>query len=442
MRQAGNVPGTPIPWPLAAGAALLVCLAAIGIANLSSDGGEKIVSAEGDRVFGRGESVPPTKLAVEDDRSSPVTQQTTSRSSNRSPDRIDPRSARTFHGEVKDPSGLPVSGVVVMSRSGAVVATTDARGAFTYNPGADTSSVLMLSKPDYRATSVQLAAPQAGETPEVWRQEITMTPLGPLYPVDGYVELPKRFVSGAAYARLESATNRARYTAPVEDNGFYQFPAVEAGDDYRLRVGATRYFKSVERGPLTILGTTRLPDVRLEALRFADLTVHVLDTAGLPVANRDMVVDIESERSSSKYVSTDSTGMINLQQVPEGVLTLQTRGYPKLEVSDIRFDAWQDTSLVVTMNVGNRALNGKVVDEAGRPVRGAVVEVSTSTGEQEMTSRATFRTHTNVAGEFRFSSLASGKHELRVSSPRFEPLTVEAAPGDAPMTLVLHGLSQ
>jgi hypothetical protein len=255
--------------------------------------------------------------------------------------------------------------------------------------------------------------------------------------VDGHVVTERGHVPYATRAHLSSRSNRARYSAVVDDKGYYRFPAVEAGDDYQLRVGATRYIKGVERGPLEIIGPTTLQDVHLEAMRRADLSIQLLEETGNPVANRDVVVDIESDRSLTTRATTDYAGMFTLKDVPEGDLTVATAGYPKLEVSDIRFEAWPDTALVLTLGVGNRTLRGRVVNEAAQPVVGAVVEVSGSESTGETISRFTFRVHTDRNGEFRFSQLTQGKHVLSVKSPSYGELTIKAAPDESPVTLML-----
>lgn len=432
MRKARRAPDSSISLPFLAGAAILVVLLMVAVVLSKSTPVARVAIDDADGV---GQAV-----AVQT-RSPAKAQQKITNSNIRQPELRERQPTvinQAFVGIIQDINGQPLSGVQVQSSGGdLMLMTTNERGEFYLTPEAALSPMLFLSKAGYRPETVHLGSPPNAKELEPWRRVITMTAIGRTYAVDGHVVTERGHVPYATRAHLSSRSNRARYSAVVDDKGYYRFPAVEAGDDYQLRVGATRYIKSVEQGPLEIIGPTTLQDVRLEALRRADLSIQLLDATGYPVASRDVVVDIESDRSLTKRATTDYAGMFTLKDVPEGNLTVATAGYPKLEVSDIQFEAWQNTALVLTLGVGNRTLRGRVVNEAAQPVVGAVVEVSGSESTGETTSRFTFRVHTDRNGEFRFSQLTQGKHELSVKSLSYGELTIKAAPEESPVTLVL-----
>lgn len=344
-----------------------------------------------------------------------------------------------FQGVVENEFGSPIEGVEVRPRGSTfVLATTDARGEFAYTATPNTATVLYLSKPGFRLTTVSLRAPADPPEDGAMRRMITMTASGDAYAVEGYVIAQERLPVGAVTALLQSHRIGTRYEVSVDEDGYYKFPAVEASDDYRLRIGGAPNLRTILRGPLAITGPTTLAHSMYEALRTANLELELQDTTGHPIANQDFEVVIESNKRIRKTVTTGHDGMVRLFDVPEGRISLLTRSNPRLEVTGVGFSAKQDESLALTLVTGERELTGRVIDSNGAPVAGAEVEISGSERHGEATSRFAFRTVTDNQGEFRFDRLAQARHELRVRTNHHDSIIVDVGPQESSIMLVLN----
>lgn len=173
--------------------------------------------------------------------------------------------------------------------------------------------------------------------------------------------------------------------------------------------------------------------------RGAALTIEIRALSGdHPVRGAHVVV-----RAGDQVVAegpTDSDGMLGLDGVLPSDLQVaaEASGFTPVQVNVKHGGAGAPTRVTLHL-AGAHALRGRVIDEEGEAIAGAVVEASTSArvGSELVPPQ---RTRTNAAGEFEFAALVAGDHVLSARWPNGwkEPGLAVRVPLRSPVDLVLR----
>jgi Carboxypeptidase regulatory-like domain/TonB-dependent Receptor Plug Domain len=135
---------------------------------------------------------------------------------------------------------------------------------------------------------------------------------------------------------------------------------------------------------------------------------YLRDSTGSPLAR----VDVTHQRVTTR---SDSTGYFRLTPVPLGRITVRfvREGVLLGElVANVTADTMSDVQVEsVRDRIEPRTLRGSVVDSAGKPVRGATIEVVTA----DMEARA------DSLGQFTIRALPARRHIVRVRRVGYSP---------------------
>jgi hypothetical protein len=154
--------------------------------------------------------------------------------------------------------------------------------------------------------------------------------------------------------------------------------------------------------------------------------VLVNSVSGTPLANARLTLAATPERTQGRVVLSANDGRFVFEGVPAGkyALTAERRGYvPKsygqgtgrAGVAVLTGPA-EDTEHIVFRLPPGAAIGGRVLDEAGEPVKEALVQLLFSTtvyGRRRAVPLAFY--WTDDGGEYRFSGLPEGSYYLAVS---------------------------
>lgn len=134
---------------------------------------------------------------------------------------------------------------------------------------------------------------------------------------------------------------------------------------------------------------------------------RVVDTSsGQPLAN--VRLSTVSNELDAAVTTTDATGTFSIDvPIDNQVLNVIKAGFGRQQVRATATGTPMEIALVQ-----GAALNGRVVDEVGEPIAGAIVTVETSADA----NRAVARAVTDDTGRYRLGSLAPGEYVLQTSA--------------------------
>ena len=145
----------------------------------------------------------------------------------------------------------------------------------------------------------------------------------------------------------------------------------------------------------------------------------------------DVLVQAELGGRVAASARTDAGGNFTIRFLAAGVYRIRARkaGYVEGSVSGIRLEEREELSGVVVELERGGAIVGRVLDEAGQPVSGAIIYAWLYRGKRVA---RTFKTTTDEQGRFRLDNLPQGDYRLRATAKgylnehHYEDTTVSA----------------
>jgi protocatechuate 3,4-dioxygenase beta subunit len=170
----------------------------------------------------------------------------------------------------------------------------------------------------------------------------------------------------------------------------------------------------------------------------ASLVLRVVSPDGRPIPGAAVhagmqLEEIDGPEGQTWQETTAADGTVRLAGLPmdEVVWLLVERKGFFPELRNMKPGTGERREMRVGLRPGGVAV-GRVVDEAGRPVAGAEVEIEGSPFDlwtdlfpAFLRDQATRRVRTGPAGRFRFRDLPEGEYELRIQHPSYVPLVAD-----------------
>jgi protocatechuate 3,4-dioxygenase beta subunit len=323
-------------------------------------------------------------------------------------------------GRVLDERALPLSGVEVRLRGEPPASddVTRSREDGTYAVHSDRSSqgtqrTLRFFLAGYETHEVLVAGDAAGGVQTV---DVQLEPIEDVATVSGRVRTERGDPVVGASVTLVAQTGQQRHQARTDAEGRFVLPGVEAEASYTLAIAAGSRFRDHVDNEIWV--TRDLPplDVVVEPLAIGRLTGRMVDSEGRPVPGfRLWLVSVQSVRAAIP-VTSDGGGYFTVEEAPAGSLQLDTRGAPRLVVRGLTVPAGGEADVRVVLDTGSHALTGAVLDDRGRAVPGARVELAWASTAGSGESSSTRATRASPQGRFAFSALGPGTHVLRVQA--------------------------
>lgn len=217
---------------------------------------------------------------------------------------------------------------------------------------------------------------------------------------------------------LYSPSLRARYSITTGISGEYVFADLKPAWDYVLKVSPRGMFKRYIKSPIKLKSSQEVHNIVLEAIPVGVLTGRIVDPYGRPVAGLELLIQTVEIDSWSTSVITDANGTFSVAEFPKGRLGVTTRGQQILRATGLEFDPDTRERANLTIDLGPYNLVGRIYDESGQTFDGADVILIWALNENGIRIRSTRRLRIDAGGEFRFTGLGPGDHELVVSAWR------------------------
>jgi hypothetical protein len=351
----------------------------------------------------------------------------------------------SVHGVIESTAGGPVQGVRIEVVGQASLNTlSDARGGYALRVPASARlqrGALRFRHSRYREQRLSIADGMALSDYEVVAN-VRLEPASAGVSVTGVVTSPDGTPVPRALVQLDSAAQGRGYRAITDQAGHFAIGSVDASADYRLWVRPQASFKDRVIERVIVDAGVQPLHIELEPIGVATLTGRMVTPEGAPLGGFTLFLTTAYGATARGITVTgDAQGRFVVDNLPEGPVTLQTRGAPLVSVSGIRLSAAAPADIVVPLDVGVHRLEGRVLTREGAPAAGAQLSLEWSTSSAGVTSRSTRQTMANADGAFVFTALGAGTHTLTAAVEGAGSVRLQHAVGSGlqPLQITLSG---
>ena len=225
------------------------------------------------------------------------------------------------------------------------------------------------------------------------------------------------YISGETVV-LYSPSQKIRYSTITDISGVFKFTDIKPGWDYVLKVSPQGMFLRYTKSQIKLRSDQEAHNIVLESIRRGILTGRLVDPYDRPVTDIELIVQTLEKDSWFTKVKTDANGSFSVAEFPKGRIKVAIKGEQTLRASGLKFDPDSGMPVNLTIDLGPYKLRGRIYDESGQILDGADVFLNWALHKNGARFRSTRRVRANASGEFRFTELGPGDHELVVSAWR------------------------
>ena len=215
---------------------------------------------------------------------------------------------------------------------------------------------------------------------------------------------------------LYSSYLRAHYSIITNISGEFIFTDLKPSYDYALKVSPQGMFKRYTKFPIKLSTYQEVYNIVLEPIPLGVLTGRVADPYGQPVAGIELFIRAVEIDNWSTNVITDTNGSFSVAKFPKGKFQLAVNGQQSLRATGLKYDPDASEPVKLTIDIGPYHLIGRIYDESGQTFDGAQVFLNWALQENDVRVRSTRKVSADARGEFRFTGLGPGDHELIVNA--------------------------
>ncbi len=337
-----------------------------------------------------------------------------------SDERVEARHELRIFGIVTNEVGEPLVGVQVVPRGpGAQGARSDFEGKYEVRAlvGPSKHPTLRFLAQGYEEKPLHIL-PENVRGAEARRINVRLDPLVDKTVVSGRVKGPEGRPVPDAIVSLRSERLKVAYTGVSDERGAFSIAEVKVASDYVLKVRSPGVYADYFERFLAPTREGLALDIVLERLSAARLSGRMVNADGDPIPNFRLSLRSSQARNKALAVTSDENGYFIVEEAPVGELTFSTTGFVVRGVS-LGSTAQGDVRLV--LDWGDHVLRGAVVDERGRALAGARVDLSWLHESAGLSRGSSRRTQTDAGGSFEFKELGPGLHTLEVHADGHPP---------------------
>lgn len=321
-------------------------------------------------------------------------------------------------GRVSAQDGRRLQGVLIRSLGkGGGETKTVQHGLYSleFEQASEEVQILRYQHEGYQEAVVQLRREEIGDATE-WELDVVLEPAGLAAPVLGVITTNDNAAAGGQTVHLQSPSLAVRLQALSDKEGRFSFPEVRVGEDYRLWVYPKEHFKDFVLHPVSVPPDGIEIGVTLEPLGTGTIVGQIVDGDGNAVPRLSLWLHSTKAVSRPLEVAGDDSGYFEVENVPEGTLTMQTRTSPRFTVSGVALASGEEKQLRLLVDTGTHEVSGVVTKSAGRPFGAAKVELYWTHSESEFRSTSYRKTLSDEDGHFTFTGVGKGPHKVKVTA--------------------------
>ena len=353
-------------------------------------------------------------------------------------------------GQVSDQNGAPLEGVNIRALGTEYEVQTNTNGEYdilttTVKPG--TAPVLDFSLEEFEKTRRRVEDALDPMTTLVQLDvQLKFESEEPEVAVTGQVLGPLDEAAVGVRVRLGSYSTKNSFSATTNKSGEFEFPGVETGSGYRLKVLPNQEYEGYESDVFALGPEDAYHEIQLESASYAKLSGKVTDLEGKPLRGFTLGLrGVGNSAQSPVTIETDGAGNFELENLRAGEIKLESRSRPLLRASNIVLAAGQDIQLDIPMDWGDGWILGRVVDSEGEAVSGAEIVVTWKDVFSDFVSDSRRDVRTDLEGYFTVSNLGAQGYILTVQAPGHQTTRIQhqmgSGAGEVLVQLPLNGTS-
>lgn len=332
-------------------------------------------------------------------------------------------------GLVTNAGGEALAGVKVRPQTmDASEATTNRDGRYSLTallPDTATALSVRATRNGYQDRNVSLARDETTAS-GVRELNIVMEPddSGDFVKVSGSVKGSDGDEIIGQRLTLSSHSLRQNHRATTDSNGRYSIVGVEPGDDYTVTVNAPDNYKDYFQRNIAVPEKGLTLNIELEEQETGTLRGHMVNVFGNAVPDFSLVLQTVETSYYNKQVIGDRSGRFEVKKAPAGELRLRTKSNPYYSIEGIRLAPGEERDVRIVLDWGYDEILGRIVDQNNSPVAAPNVTLTWTHMENGIRTSVRRTAAADAQGNFRFSQLGPGNHQLRVNAPGYRPASV------------------
>jgi len=217
---------------------------------------------------------------------------------------------------------------------------------------------------------------------------------------------------------LYSPSQKTYYSIVTGFSGEFGFSDIKPGWDYVLKVSPQGMFLRYTKSQIKLRSDQEVHNIVLESIPLGILSGRIVDPYDRPVTGINLLIQAVETVYWTTSVMTDANGSFSVAEFPKGRFQVVTREQYLLTATGLVFDPVIAVPVTMTFDLGPYNLGGRIYDESGQTFDGADVFLNWVLHDGGVRIRSTRKARADANGEFRFTGLGPGNHELVVTAWR------------------------
>jgi len=328
--------------------------------------------------------------------------------------KVSGRTRITISGEITGTDGEPVAGARISNPDGGgIISNTSGHYRLSLVVEPNRSYGLKINATGYREETRHVHASSVDANSNV-KVNVRLVSAGGVTASGTIISATGQPVAGAT-VWLTSPGLNVRGQAMSDAKGEFSVAGLKPAGDYRLIINASGYSRYQQNN--LDLDTQSLPlAIEMNVLPAGNITGLITDEDRNPVANFTMLVVSVDSFGQSLAVSSDDNGYFQADGIPSGEIRFQTRSVPSMSVTGLKLPEGQRVEADLVVDWGAYSVNGFVADKSGRRIPKAKLILRWNDSNNGLVSDSTRLSETDLDGNFSFSELGPGQHELVIES--------------------------